>query len=549
MATRRSFLQAAGGIAGTLYAEQAARADRPLKYPLGLPQRPNIIVLMTDQERYHMHWPADWAQSNLPVFARLQRNGLTFHRAYTAACECSPSRAALMTSQFASVNRVARTFLWPGLPDARRRPNIGSLLRDHAGYHVVWKGKWHLSFPQNAKPGSGGDDWTAADMALLERHYGLAEWNPPDAGNAIQPRQPSVFGVFDGLATLGGGRPNNDGRYVRGITPGAQGQTPGVGGESVLDFLARAGSLGRPFCLFVSLVNPHDIGFYPDGWGYRREEFASLGIDLPPNFSDDLSTKPSIQRRARAALDQRAPLKTPGAQRDYVNFYAYLHKLVDRHVMTLLDALDAHGLTERTIIVRTADHGELGLSHGMREKSYSAYEEMIHIPLVVSNPILYPEPRETQAFYSHLDLLPTLAEVAGAPDLGSHGLGRSMAPVLRDPSMSVQDSVLFSYDDVFYLPVGAAGANLRALREGQWTYAVYFGRDGSGLEYELYDLATDPLQLKNLLHGSPNASVRSEWGRLHNVLTQKLVDAGNLPTSFPWPMTPAAPAPLGKPSL
>ena len=84
----------------------------------------------------------------------------------------------------------------------------------------------------------------------------------------------------------------------------------------------------------------------------------------------------------------------------------------------------------------------------------------------------------------------------------------TLAPVLRDPSTSVQDSVLFSYDDVFGLPVSAAGAKLRALREGNWTYAVYFGRDGSGLEYELYDLVTDPLQLKNMLHGSPNAEIR-----------------------------------------
>ena len=119
--------------------------------------------------------------------------------------------------------------------------------------------------------------------------------------------------------------------------------------------------------------------------------------------------------------------------------------------MTLLDALDAHGLTERIIIVRLADHGELGLSHGMREKSYSAYEEMIRVPFVVSNPILFPEP-----------------------------------------------------------------------------------------------LATDPLQLKNLPYGSPNAEIR--MGRLHNALTQKLVDAGDLPTSFPWPTAPASPAPLGKPS-
>ncbi len=543
MATRRNFLQAAGGLAGSLYTQPEARADRPPKSSAGLPRQPNIIVLMTDQERYHTHWPGGWVEANLPAFKRLQRHGLTFHRAYTAASECSPSRAALMTGQFAPANRVARTFLWPGLPELRQRANIGSLLRDHAGYHVVWKGKWHLSFPQNANPGSGGDDWTAADIAEFERRYGLAEWNPPDAGNAIQPNQPSVFGNFNGLATLGGGRPNNDGRYVDGVTPGATGQTQGVGGESVLQFLARAGNLDRPFCLFVSLVNPHDIGFFPDGWkegGYRREDFASLGVELPPNFNDDLSTKPAIQQKARAALNLKAPLKTASEQRDYVNFYAYLHKIVDRHIMTILDALDAQGLTERTIIVRLADHGELGLSHGMREKSYSAYEEMIHIPLVVSNPILFPEPRETQAFYSHLDLLPTLMELAGAPQLAAHALGRSMGPVLRDPSASVQESILFSYDDVFGLPVGAAGANLRALREGDWTYAVYFGVDGAGLDYELYDLGADPLQMRNLLYGSPTPDTRAEWARLHSLLTQKLIEAGNLPTAFPWPMAPAA---------
>jgi len=540
MATRRRFLQAAGGLLGALSTRitAATGAGAP-----PWPQAPNILVLMTDQERYHAHWPVGWVDANLPSFVRLQRHGLTFHRAYTAACECSPSRAVMMTSRFAPVNRVARTFLWPGLPGASQCANIGALLREHAGYHVVWKGKWHLSFPQNAKPGTGGETWASADIAYFERQYGLAEWNPPDAGNAIQERQPSVFGYFNGLTTLGGGTPNNDGRYVSGVTPGATGQTPGVGGESVLGFLAGARSLGRPFCLFVSLVNPHDIGFFPDGWkdgGYRREDFATLGIDLPPNFADDLSGKPKVQSQARAAFDAAAPLKDLDARRDYVNFYAYLHKVVDQRIMAILDAVDAHGLTESTVVVRLADHGELGLSHGMREKSYSAYEEMIHIPLVVSNPLLYPEPRETQAFYSHLDLLATLAELAGVPQLASYGLGKSIVPVLRDPSASVQDSVLFCYDDVFGLPAGTAGANLRALRERDWTYAVYFGIDGSGIEFELYDLATDPLQMKNLLHGQPSAEVRSEWARLHEMLTHKLADAANLPVRFPWPLAPAA---------
>jgi choline-sulfatase len=272
----------------------------------------------------------------------------------------------------------------------------------------------------------------------------------------------------------------------------------------------------------------------------RREDFATLGIDLPPNFADDLSGKPKVQSRARAAFDAAAPLKDLDARRDYVNFYAYLHKVVDQRIMAILDAVDAHGLTESTVMLRLADHGELGLSHGMREKSYSAYEEMIHIPLVVSNPLLYPEPRETQAFYSRLDLLATLAELAGVPQLASYGVGKSIVPVLRDPSASVQDSVLFCYDDVFGLPADTAGANLRALRERDWTYAVYFGIDGSGIEFELYDLATDPLQMKNLLHGQPSAEVRSEWARLHEMLTHKLADAANLPVHFPWPLAPAA---------
>lgn len=62
--------------------------------------------------------------------------------------------------------------------------------------------------------------------------------------------------------------------------------------------------------------------------------------------------------------------------------------------------------------------------------------------------------------------------------------------MLRAPSTSVQESVLFSYDDVFGLPAGTAGANLRALRERDWTYAIYFGIDGTGIKYELYDLKT-----------------------------------------------------------
>ncbi len=280
-----------------------------------------------------------------------------------------------------------------GLIHQNRQATIATLLKEHAGYDVVWKGKWHLSYASNAAPGNGGEDWGPADIKVMEANWGWSGWNPPDAGTAIQQAQGTPFGVFNGNNTAGGGNPNNDGRYVSGTLNATPGQIPGVGGESFVEFLRGRKGSSNPFCMFVSLVNPHDIGAYPGNlitppaWqqvGYKREDFAHLGIKLPPNYADDLSTKPSIQKLARDNYDKFAPLGGPEGEEEYINFYAYLHKVVDKHITTVLDTLEETGLMENTIILRFADHGEGGLSHGFREKAYTAYEEMIHVPLIVT---------------------------------------------------------------------------------------------------------------------------------------------------------------------
>jgi len=555
--SRRRFLQSgavvvvAQAASGTsaLAAEESPKAAAPkVAAPRSghgagrMPKAPNIVVIMTDQERHHMHWPAGWTEKNMPGLQRLKRNGLYFTRAYTAVTQCSPSRAAMMVGRFAPVNRVTRTFLWPGLVHKNLQPNIASLLKEKAGYEVVWKGKWHLSYAANAAPGNGGEDWTAADIKVMEANYGWTGWNPPDAGNAIEEVQPTEFGRFNGLATLGGADPDNDGRYIWGGSKlGRHGQTAGFG-EGVVDFLKnRAPKLQKPFCLFVSLVNPHDVYTYPGTWqkaGYKRDAFAGLGVELPPNYVDDLSKKPSVQKAYRDSFDKFSPFDAAESHRDYVNFYAHLNQLADGHVVTVLDTLEEAGLMDKTIVLRFADHGEGGLSHGLREKAYSAYEEMIHVPLIVHSPKLYPEPKETAAFYDHLDLLPTILDLAGVANPESYGVGKSIVPVMRDTSKSVKDLTAFSFDDVFFLPANIPGGHIRAIREGDWTYAVYFGLDGSGLEYELYNIKSDPGQMNNLLFGTPAADLRKEWLRLHQLLTRRFIDAGNLPNSFAWPMEP-----------
>lgn len=500
-------------------------------------KKPNIIVILTDQERYPTHWPEGFAEKNLVSNERLKKKGLFFTRAYTAASECTPSRAVLATGEHYPINQVPSTPSKTGLPSADELMDIGGLLKRYTDYDVVWKGKWHLTPPLD-----GGYNWTEKDIANIQEKYDLYGWTPPDAGNAILEVERNVDGTrFDGLSTLGGGYANNDLRYLYGSAKTTSKETPGWG-DGVLDYLKKVASTDagsrKPFCLFISLVNPHDVWVYPTAWekaGYKREDFISMGIELPDNYADDLSTKPSVQAKARQAYDQKSPLKSAQEENEYVNFYAYLNKKADEHIVKILDTLDELKLTDDTIIIRTADHGELGLSHGMREKAYTVYEEMIHIPLIISNPQLFPQSRTTEAFYCHLDLLPTIAELAGVREYTKYGKGVSIVPILKGNVDSVQDSILFTYDDTFFLPKDVPGGHIRAIREGDWVYAVYYSEDGSHFEYEMYDLKNDPGQLINLLHGDVKPESAAHAQKLHQNLKVKIDQAAALPKGFPWP--------------
>jgi arylsulfatase A-like enzyme len=143
-------------------------------------KKPNIIVILTDQERHPTHWPEGWAEKNLISNMRLKKNGIFFTKAYTAASECTPSRAVLTTSEHYPINQVPSTPSQKGLPSSEELMDIGSLLKKHTDYDVVWKGKWHLSPPID-----GGYNWTEKDIANIQEKYDLYGWTPPDAGNAI----------------------------------------------------------------------------------------------------------------------------------------------------------------------------------------------------------------------------------------------------------------------------------------------------------------------------------------------------------------------------
>jgi choline-sulfatase len=511
-------------------------------------RKPNVVIIITDQEREVMHWPAGWAEANLPSLQRLRANGLQFTNAQCNTAACSSSRATFLTGLYPAQHGV-KNLVSSNKPEdhGQRRagflssnlPNLATVMAA-AGYHVVLKGKLHVTRPVAYNRAMKRHYWSAADSRHLAERYGFHGWNPPDMSDP------------QSLSDLGGGSINNDGRFVdgSGTAAGHPGSHDELFRESAVHFLNSYDG-DKPFCLIVALVNPHDVQEYPGRGlrgmsvsptfargGYRLEDFRDLPIDLPPNVADDLATKPSVHSSFRKLLAVgTGHVMTLERQLAYVRFYAYLNQQVDMQIGKVLDALDANGLTDDTLIVRTSDHGELGLSHGrMRQKFYNVYRETLNVPLIVSNPRLYPQPQSTDALASLIDVVPTLADLAGTPVPARYGFkGHSLAPILADPKATVQEVLHFTYeDDVF--PVSGADC-IRAIVEPGWKYAVYYDPfTGAPTEYEMYDLVRDPLELTNLAHAAhSNPQSDLERARLHQRLVQVMHTNGTTPDEIRWP--------------
>jgi len=131
-----------------------------------------------------------------------------------------------------------------------------------------------------------------------------------------------------------------------------------------------------------------------------------------------------------------------------VQFYAYLTSLVDQEIMKVLQALDHNHSTEKTLIVRISDHGDMAMAHGMqRQKMYNVYRETLNVPMIFSNPRAFPKAQTTQALAGLIDLMPTMADIAGVISDDWTFQGQSLKPVLENPGAEVQDYVHYTYDD------------------------------------------------------------------------------------------------------
>ncbi len=472
-------------------------------------KKPNVVLFLSDQERKVQHFPEGWAAANLPAQERLRKNGVTFNNAFCSACQCSPSRASLFTGMFPAQHGVVdvQTFDFdpasanqPGLPLPEDLPNLATIMAD-AGYDVAYKGKWHMSKPASWEAPGDSVEWKRSDVSP----YGFRKWNAPDAGDQAGPEH------------VGAGTADNDGRYMFDEQ------------EGVIEFIQSRKGKDKPFCLIVSLVNPHDVTEFPgigDQWaedGFDESWLASTGIEFPPNYIEDLAAngKPNAQQALPAQLNFYLGAFTDEDQKiDYLNFYGNLMKVIDGYIGDTVRALKDAGHYNNTLFIRTSDHGEMGLSHGgLRQKTLQAYEETLRVPLVYVWPDELPAGKTSDALVSHVDLLPTLTGLVGAAAAPAREdwQGNDYSGVVRNPSRTgPNDYVLFTYDDVYGgVPVPPyVGANhIVCYRDARYKLVRYRDEEESPDpdEWEFYDLQTDPYEMTNIAFTDPNNSVLAEY--------------------------------------
>jgi len=539
--SRRDFLRLTGtGVAalglgaldGASNTAMAAHAAPALSTGVNAPGPFNILFILTDQERFFRpgELPVGY---HLPAHERLMKQGTTFLNHRINSCVCTPSRSVIYTGQHIQQTKMFDNSNFPWIDSMSTEiRTLGDMMRD-AGYYAAYKGKWHLTkeFETVNKLGTPTKIFTQEMEA-----YGFSDY----------------VGVGDIIA-------HHQGGYLHDgvIAAMASSWLRGKGRE--------LSSEGKPWFLAVNLVNPHDVMFYDtDAPGTSVQASKALThvvrepmdplyakqwqFELPPNHSQPLDApgRPPAHRdflRSHDALVGEIPNEAPRWRRRH-NYYLNCLRDVDRNIATILAELDASGQANRTIVILTADHGDMDGAHQLHAKGAVAYREQNHVPLIVSHPA-YAGGKQCHAVTSHVDLAPTLVAMTGVDAAKQAAItkglpGKDFSGILSAPERAgltaVRDGVLFNYNMFAYLDgdylykavahIKAGGkpnqlkeagtvpdmqkrGAVRMVYDGNHIFARYFSpkqhNRPTSLEdiyrlndLELFDVKADPMETRNL---------------------------------------------------
>lgn len=414
--------------------------------------QPNVVFIMSDQHRFDCLGCNGHPQIHTPHLDALCRSGVNFTSAFCPAPICSPARASLLTGVWPTEHGVITN--WDNSEVSRGiRPDLPTFshVLHSAGYWMGYVGKWHVDPHRDPR-----DFWFDA----YTPSSGYGPWRR-ERGFPALPRENGWFGETDPFI-----RPSESRLAWE--------------ADAVIGYLRAQAGKGQPFFLRWDPQAPHLPNIVPAPF---VSMYPTGGIPPWNNWLDPLVGKPYIQ--AQQQRTWKVDRFTWADWAPIVSRYLGEISLLDQEIGRVLSALREFGLEDQTVVVYTSDHGDMCGSHGMMDKMYVMYEEVVRVPLLVRWPN-HVAPQECGAFVSNaLDLAHTFCELAGAP-VPSTFRGQDLFAVLGGSAPPREDIFAMFQGNQFGL------FSQRMVRGRQWKYVW-----NPTSEDELYDLVEDPGELTN----------------------------------------------------
>lgn len=427
---------------------------------------PNVIFVLVDDMRWDEFTAAGHNYIKTPNIDRVAKEGAYFQNAFTTTPLCSPSRASFLTGLYAHSNGITDNLARN--EQSHKLKTFPKVLHSN-GYETAFIGKWHMGNDDTPRPGF--DTW---------------------------------------VALKGQGEAINPGLNINGNRQVVEGYVTDVFTDYSLQFIKKERE--KPFLLYLShkALHPNliqrddgssvDIG---DGGFIAADRhkgmYDSANFVRRPNNGIPPADKPALMRQ----IGDLPPLGSETATAEKtIRERAEMLMAVDESLGALMDELEKEGELDNTIVVFTSDHGYWYGEHGLDYERRLAYEEAIRIPLLIRYPPTIKAGSKPEQMVLSIDLAPTIIEMAGYQP-GDELQGRSLVSIFNNTVKDWRTSFLVEYySDTVFPRIYKMG--YKAIRNERYKYIHYVDLEGMD---ELYDLQTDPYELKNIINDENSAGV------------------------------------------
>ena len=432
----------------------------------------NILIIYSDDHSYRALGAAGNTDVLTPNLDKLAKSGLMFTQAHVMGghqgAVCIPSRAMLLTGRY--VNRL------PGdgstIPDSI--VSLPEVLRTQ-GYNTYHTGKWHSDKASHSRMFSTGGDIFFGGM-----HF-------PKFGGQ---EHPTVY-LYDSTGVYDEKRKRTSDTYSTTLYA-----------DHAIQFLSSTTAKAKPFFCYVAFTSPHDPRTPPDKFSRM---YDPAKIPLPANF---LIKHPFDNGDLNVRDEQLLPVpRDPDAIKKDIALYYGMVSEMDAQVGQILETLEKSGLKENTLIVFAGDNGLAVGQHGLLGKQ-NLYEHSIRVPMILSGPGV-PINKKTDGFTYLSDITPTIFDYLQLPRPSSVE-GRSLLPVIQDPSKKVRSSIYNVY-----------GHWSRSIKSEDGFKLIVYNVDGIATT-QLFNLKIDPWEIKDL---SKEPVYREKIMQMRNLLKQQMAAA------------------------